>query len=99
MNPRRKSQRRPRLNLAQRSYQVMEQCRVPRLFPLRLAILVTVGVILASSCHAGTLFERSLAKMEERAQKASPQDFTFVVLGDSRDNDGIFRKALELAAT
>ncbi|HYS44174.1 MAG TPA: metallophosphoesterase [Geobacteraceae bacterium] len=65
----------------------------------RMAIVAMIGVLLASTCNAGTFFERSLAKMGERAQKASPQDFTFVVLGDSRDDEEIFRKALMLAAT
>ena len=65
----------------------------------RIFVLAVIGILLAATCNAGTLFERSLAKMEERAQKASPQDFTFVVLGDSRDNDEIFRKSLGLAAT
>jgi len=64
-----------------------------------MAIMAMIGVVLASTCNAGTLFDRSLAKMGERMQKASPRDFTFVVLGDSRDNEEVFRKALELAAT
>jgi Icc protein len=73
---------------------------IPQLrYLLRLAIMAMTGAVLASTCNAGTLFDRSLAKMWERSQKASPQDFTFVVLGDSRDNEEVFRKALGLAAT
>lgn len=64
----------------------------------RLAVVVSAVLFLAATCEAGTLYERSQAVLEAQAQKASPRDFTFVVLGDSRGNDGIFRKGLALAA-
>lgn len=49
--------------------------------------------------HAASLYERSLEKLQVGIEHASPADFTFVVLGDSRDNDSIFKKALALAKT
>ena len=35
---------------------------------------------------------RVLEKLQVGIEHVSPADFTFVVLGDSRDNDGIFKK-------
>jgi 3',5'-cyclic-AMP phosphodiesterase len=49
--------------------------------------------------HAATLYERSLERLQAGIEQVSPEDFTFVVLGDSRDNDNIFKKALALAKT
>jgi 3',5'-cyclic-AMP phosphodiesterase len=73
---------------------------VPGLFRcLQTATLCLFSVFLASSCIAGTLFERSQKMMTALEQKASANDFTFVVLGDSRDNDMVFKKSLELAAS
>lgn len=46
---------------------------------------------------ADTLYERSMAQFKVRALRAAPDDFTFVVLGDSRDGDPIFKKTLRLA--
>ena len=63
------------------------------------AILLINAFLLASACCAGTLYDRSLVILEKRLAKAAPDDFTFVVLGDSKDSDEIFRKALKLAAT
>lgn len=78
---------------------MVEQSGPTRHFPVHFVILLLVAFFLAADCHAGTLYDRSLQKMEKIAQKASPQGFTFVVLGDNRDNDAIFRKSLQLAAT
>jgi predicted phosphodiesterase len=46
---------------------------------------------------AATLYERSLEKFQVRIEQALPADFTFVVLGDSRGNDAIFKKTLALS--
>lgn len=71
-----------------------------RLFlTLQAAILLAVGMILAPACCAGTLYERSLKMMAALEQNTSAKGFTFVVLGDSRDNEVVFKKSLELAAT
>ena len=45
-------------------------------------------------CHGETLYQRSLPQLTAKAQQADPDDYTFVVLGDSRDGDEIFKKAL-----
>ncbi len=66
---------------------------------IRAVLLFCAGVVMAWDCHAATLFERSREMMAVQEQKASPQNFTFVVLGDSRDDDLVFRKSLELAAS
>ncbi len=47
---------------------------------------------------ASTLYDRSVEKFQAKVRKTSPKDFTFVVLGDSRDNDKVFKKSLRLAA-
>jgi 3',5'-cyclic-AMP phosphodiesterase len=49
--------------------------------------------------RAASLYERSLEKLQVGIEYVSPADFTFVVLGDSRENDSIFMKALALAKT
>lgn len=56
------------------------------------------GVLTAVS-EAATLYDRSLAVLEKQVRNASPRDFTFVVMGDSRGNDPVFTKGLALAAS
>jgi 3',5'-cyclic-AMP phosphodiesterase len=58
--------------------------------------------LLILAFHAGTglgatLYDRSLVQLKARAEHASPHDYSFVVLGDSRGNDEVFKKALKLA--
>jgi len=63
-------------------------------------ILLSIAALFlawTSDAAAATLYERSLEKFQVRSEQASPADFTFVVLGDSRGNDGVFKKALALA--
>lgn len=62
-----------------------------------LLLLVCFGGV--SAADAETLFQRSSALMQQLAEKASPGDYSFVVLGDSRGNEAVFRKALRVAAT
>jgi len=69
----------------------------------RLISLIILPVILLDlawplACHSSTLYERSLHKLEGNLQTSSPDDFTFIVMGDSRDNDEIFKKILVAAA-
>ncbi|MEN6321195.1 MAG: metallophosphoesterase [Syntrophaceae bacterium] len=69
----------------------------------RLILLFTLSVILFSlTCplvsHSSTLYERSLKKLEANLKTASSDDFVFAVLGDSRDNDEMFRKVLSEVA-
>jgi 3',5'-cyclic-AMP phosphodiesterase len=54
-------------------------------------------LIWTADVGAASLHERSLVKFQAGTEHASPADFSFVVLGDSRGNDGIFKKALALA--
>ena len=66
------------------------------------ALLVLPVILFTLVCpltsHSSTLHERSLQKLEKNLQTASPDDFIFVVLGDSRDNDEVFKKILVEAA-
>lgn len=62
----------------------------------RLSILLVL-LFLAVPCQAQTLHQRSLQLFQSRASKAAPGDYTFVVLGDSREGDPRFRQALKLA--
>ncbi len=63
---------------------------------LSAAVLFLVWTI---NAHAATLYERSLEKLQAGIERVSPADYAFVVLGDSRENDDIFKKALALAKT
>lgn len=68
------------------------------MFILRQFTLILLFVPLFSQiCLAETLYERSLTQFNQKAQKASSSDYCFVVLGDSRDGEAIFKKALRLA--
>ena len=51
------------------------------------------------NARAATLYERSLEKLQAGIERVSPADYTFVVLGDSRDNDDVFKKTPALAKT
>lgn len=68
----------------------MLACRVLPLLALCLGAVASVD--------AATLYERSLELFSARAKQYSPDDYRFVVMGDSRDNSLVFRKALTLAA-
>ena len=61
--------------------------------------IVALLLVWTANTHAASLYERSLEKLQAGIENVSPDDFTFVVLGDSRGNDGIFKKALTLAKT
>ncbi len=52
-----------------------------------------------ANTHAASLYERSLEKLQAGIERVSPADYTFVVLGDSRENDSVFKKTLALAKT
>ncbi len=64
---------------------------------LILILQLSFGTV--SAAHAETLFQRSSALMQQLAAKATPGDYSFVVLGDSRGNEAVFKKALSVAAT
>lgn len=64
----------------------------------RIILSVTALFLLrAADVDAATLYERSLKKFQAATETVSPDDYSFVVLGDSRGNDAIFQKALALA--
>jgi 3',5'-cyclic AMP phosphodiesterase CpdA len=63
------------------------------------ACVVLVLLFWSANAQAATLYERSVEKLQAGIERVSPADYTFVVLGDSRDNDGVFKKALALAKT
>lgn len=71
------------------------RCRL--IFLLVLPIIV-LGIAWPLAGYSSTLYERSLQKLEGNLQTATPDDFMFVVMGDSRDNDEIFKKMLTAAA-
>jgi len=62
-------------------------------------LLLAASLIMVPLSGAETLHDRSLRKLQDRLAKTNPQDFTFIVVGDSRDGDEIFRKLLATAAS
>jgi len=68
------------------------------LFAGRLCLLLFLALILVPAGHAETLYQRSSALFELKARQAKADEYTFVVLGDSRSNDAMFKKALQAAA-
>ncbi|QXE92175.1 metallophosphoesterase family protein [Geomonas subterranea] len=61
-------------------------------------LLLLLCLLPVTISHAGTLYQRSSIRLEERARQAAPDDYSFVVMGDSRSNDAMFAKALRTAA-
>src|SRR5271157_951094 len=70
------------------------RCRL--IFLLALPIIV-LGIAWPLAAYSSTLYERSLQKLEGNLQTATPDEFMFIVMGDSRDNDEIFKKILTAA--
>jgi 3',5'-cyclic-AMP phosphodiesterase len=72
---------------------------MPKIDKLSRIILSVAALFLVwtANTNAASLYERSLEKFQAGIEHVSPADFTFVVLGDNRGNDGIFKKALALA--
>ena len=52
---------------------------------------------LYQTCYAETLYQRSSALLAVKSLKADPNDYSFVVIGDSRDGEEVFKKVLRLA--
>ena len=66
---------------------------------LFLIILWTLSLAaVAAPASAGTLYERSRALLATRTQATNPNNFCFIVMGDSRSNEKILRKALRWSA-
>ncbi|MGZ3608378.1 MAG: metallophosphoesterase family protein [Syntrophales bacterium] len=70
------------------------RCRL--IFLLVLPVIV-LGIAWPLAGYSSTLYERSLQKLEGNLQTATPDEFMFVVMGDSRDNDEIFKRILTAA--
>lgn len=65
----------------------------------RFSFVLLLVPVLATSCFADTLYERSMALFKAKELTVKPGEYTFVVLGDSRDGDAVFRRALKLAGS
>jgi 3',5'-cyclic-AMP phosphodiesterase len=59
---------------------------------------ILVIILVSGSAHSATLYEQSRQKLETRLAGVQKEHYTFVVMGDSRDNDEIFKKCLLTAA-
>jgi 3',5'-cyclic-AMP phosphodiesterase len=59
--------------------------------------LVLLLTCFSQLCFGQSLYQRSLAQFEAKALRVPRDNFTFVVLGDSRDGDEIFKRGLKLA--
>jgi 3',5'-cyclic-AMP phosphodiesterase len=70
-----------------------------RLLCILFLLCFSLSIVLSVQGEASTLYERSLKKFQDNVNKLSSKDFVFVVLGDSRDNDAIYKKSLAMAAT
>lgn len=66
-----------------------------RLSIFQFIISFWVVIFFTAPVWSATLYERSLQQLGKRVQGASSDDFTFIVLGDSRDNDEVFRQTLK----
>jgi len=68
-----------------------------RLIYLIILTVILLGLAWPLTCYSSTLYERSLLKLEKNLQTMPPDDFTFIVMGDSRDNEEVFKKILHSA--
>lgn len=63
----------------------------------QVTLILLLFPFFAQPGHGQTLYERSSAQLAAKSLQATPNDFTFVVLGDSRDGDAVFKQILRLA--
>ena len=59
---------------------------------------ILIFILVCASAQSATLYEQSRQKLESRLAGIQQDSYTFVVMGDSRDNDKIFIKCLLAAA-
>jgi DNA repair exonuclease SbcCD nuclease subunit len=57
-----------------------------------------IFILVCGSAQSATLYEQSRQKLESRLAGIQKEPFTFVVMGDNRDNDKVFIKCLLAAA-
>jgi 3',5'-cyclic-AMP phosphodiesterase len=55
-------------------------------------------ILVCTSAQSATLYDQSRQKLESRLAGNQLESYTFVVMGDSRDNDTLFIKCLQAAA-
>ncbi len=68
-----------------------------RPFLCQIALILLLIPFFAQDGFGATLYERSMVQFKAHALKAAPNDFTFVVLGDSRGGNAVLKKALARA--
>jgi hypothetical protein len=59
---------------------------------------ILIFILASGSAQSATLYEQSWRKLESRLAEIQKEPYTFVVMGDSRDNDEVFVKCLLSAA-
>ncbi len=59
---------------------------------------ILIFILVCGGAQSATLYEQSLQKLESRLAGVQEEPYTFVVMGDSRDNDEVFIKCLLAAA-
>jgi predicted phosphodiesterase len=59
---------------------------------------ILIFILVCANAQSETLYEQSRQKLESRLAGIQQESYTFVVMGDSRDNDKIFIKCLLTAA-
>jgi Icc protein len=59
---------------------------------------ILIFILACGSSQSATLYEESRQKLDSRPAGIQKEPYTFVVLGDSRDNDEVFIKTLLAAA-
>jgi Icc protein len=59
---------------------------------------ILIFILIGGGAQSTTLYEQSWQKLESRLARVQREPYTFVVMGDSRDNDEVFTKCLLAAA-
>ena len=60
---------------------------------------ILIFILICGGAQSATLYEQSRQKLESRLAGIQKEPYTFVVMGDSRDNDEVFIKCLLAAAS
>jgi 3',5'-cyclic-AMP phosphodiesterase len=63
----------------------------------QVALILLLLPCFSPACFGETLYEHSARQLSVTSQTANPDDYAFVVVGDSRDGDAVFTKVLRLA--
>lgn len=68
-----------------------------RIVPVVVTLLLLLAPFLTVACHAQSLYQSSSKLLAARIAKADPDEYTFVVMGDSRNGADKFQEILKLA--